>query len=258
MTGFGFLRPGSLDDALQALAEQSDSTAIVAGGTAIVPSFFHVAHRAPKRIVYVGALNELRAIDEPSSELVIGAAVTLAQLAKSPPIRAGATALAEAASRLASPQVRNRGTLGGNLAAGRWGGELAIPLLALDARVTVLRRGHSRKVDIGELYTSDGRPKLSAGEMIATIEIPRSSEPSAYLHLSRRRAIAPPIVSVAMRGNRIVVGAGNPPPLRIASEHDLDAAFAPRSDPHAPDWYRRSTAKVLIARASALVRERAR
>jgi 4-hydroxybenzoyl-CoA reductase subunit beta len=111
---YEYLRPASLDEALARLAESPDDTLVVAGGTDAVPNLKHRLHE-PRRVLALGALDELRFAREEGGDLELGPLVTLAALAAHPVVTRELPGLAQAASRVASPQIRNMGTLGGNL-----------------------------------------------------------------------------------------------------------------------------------------------
>ncbi|MBI4954518.1 MAG: FAD binding domain-containing protein [Myxococcales bacterium] len=107
-------RPRSLEAALGALAVPPGEAAVLAGGTDLLPAL-KLGLRAPRLLVSLRALGELRAVREVDGALHVGAGVTLADLAADARVRAHAPAVADAAGLVGSPQVRNMGTLGGNL-----------------------------------------------------------------------------------------------------------------------------------------------
>ena len=111
---FTWSRPKTVDEAMRVLAENPGECLIVAGGTDAVPNLKHRLHE-PKRLVHLGAVEELRGIRVTAEGLEVGALATLAELAAHPYVREHYAGVADAAANVASPQIRNMGTVGGNL-----------------------------------------------------------------------------------------------------------------------------------------------
>jgi 4-hydroxybenzoyl-CoA reductase subunit beta len=206
---FEVARPRDLETASRLLAE--GAAAIVAGGTDLLVQLKHRRH-APRRLVTLDGIDALRGIHRDGDWLVVGAAERLAAIASSPLVRAMAPALAEAAGAVAHPQIRNVGTLGGNLCLDvrcRWvnrpatwrealGGCLksegdrchvvekgrrcvaalsadTIPALtALGAEARVFGQGAVRHRPVADLRTGDGvRPvDLAPGEIVTEVRVP--------------------------------------------------------------------------------------
>jgi 4-hydroxybenzoyl-CoA reductase subunit beta len=112
---FEYHRPGSLDEAVELLAEHGSEAMPIAGGTDLVPNMKHRLF-TPAHLVALGGLAEMKGCrEEGEGGLELGAGETLSSVAASPLVRARIAALADAAGHVAGPQLRNRGTLGGNL-----------------------------------------------------------------------------------------------------------------------------------------------
>jgi 4-hydroxybenzoyl-CoA reductase subunit beta len=111
---FEFLRPSTLEEALAHLGRHAAESLIVAGGTDAVPNLKHRLHE-PRFIVHLGALRELHFLRHEREGLRLGPMVTLGELAREERVRRDFPALARAAGLVAGPQLRNMGTLGGNL-----------------------------------------------------------------------------------------------------------------------------------------------
>ncbi len=111
---FAFLKPATLEEALAHLAEHAAESLVVAGGTDAVPNLKHRLHE-PRYLVHIGRLRELHFIRHEADGLHLGPLVTLSELAGEPRLRSEFRALAKAAGLVAGPQLRNMGTLGGNL-----------------------------------------------------------------------------------------------------------------------------------------------
>jgi len=111
---FEWVRPQSVDAVLRELRERPGECLIVAGGTDAVPNLKHRLHE-PSRVVSLEGVRELREVKEDAAGLTLGARVTLTELTRLPQLLRDFPAVARAASLVASPQIRNMGTLGGNL-----------------------------------------------------------------------------------------------------------------------------------------------
>src|SRR5688572_16566940 len=111
---YEFHRPRSLDAALELVAAHPDDAMLIAGGTDVMPNMKHRLF-TPNHVIGIKGLPELRGIHTTHDELVIGASETLSDVAHNPLVRKHAAALAQAAGSVAGPQLRNMGTIGGNL-----------------------------------------------------------------------------------------------------------------------------------------------
>ncbi|MBI5167910.1 MAG: FAD binding domain-containing protein [Candidatus Eisenbacteria bacterium] len=114
LPAFAWSRPQSVEDALAVLAAHPGECLIVAGGTDAVPNLKHRLHE-PRRLVHLGGIGELRGIRAGDAGLEVGALVTLTELASHPHVREHFPGVVTAAAHVASPQIRNMGTVGGNL-----------------------------------------------------------------------------------------------------------------------------------------------
>lgn len=200
-----YLVPKSVEEALKLLRKYKGQARIIAGGTDIV-----VASR--KREMAAGVLIDITRIPHiagisagKDGIIRIGAATTHAEIAASPVIRSKAMALAEGASRLGSPQIRNIGTVGGNIVNGQPGADTVIPLLALDAGITVAGPRGERNIPLSSLYQGIGETKVDpTKELVTQVSFPalKKGEASAALRLAKRKSLVLPILTVA-----VVVGA---------------------------------------------------
>lgn len=138
---FEWLRPTSVDEALAALAEGPERALLVAGGTDAVPNLKHRLHE-PERIVHLGAIRELRFVRAEAERLSIGALTTLDELSRHADVRRLHSALAKAAGLVAGPQLRNMGTIGGNL--------------CLDTRCTYYNQTYFWREALGFCLKKDG------------------------------------------------------------------------------------------------------
>lgn len=111
---FTFHRPESVDDAVGLLAAHPGEALPVAGGTDLIPNMKHRLFE-PSHVVSLTGIDELRSIEVGGNEVVLGATVTLSEVARNDELAGVVPALTEAAGLVAGPQIRNRGTVGGNL-----------------------------------------------------------------------------------------------------------------------------------------------
>jgi 4-hydroxybenzoyl-CoA reductase subunit beta len=138
---FEYHRPGTVEEAVRLLDELGESALPVSGGTDVVPNMKHGLHQ-PGHLVSLRHMEELRGVAVRDGELVIGAGETLAALAAHPLIAEHAPALAAAAGQVAGPQLRNMGTLGGNL--------------CLDTRCTYYNQSYFWRRSLGFCLKKDG------------------------------------------------------------------------------------------------------
>jgi len=173
----------------------------------------------------------------------IGALVTHTQVVQSPLLREKALALSEGASQLGSPQIRNLGTVAGNIVSGQPGADTTIPLLALDAKVKMMRKQGEQIVPLTEFFLDTGKTAVdSTREMVIEVFFSplAEDESSVSLRLARRKALALPILNVSVvvsadlkqkkfNHAKIVLGPVAPTPFR-AKEAERILASASISD----------------------------
>ena len=215
------LRPATLD-ALFALLEASEPPPLLlAGGTdlivkakeRLVPEAAWVDLTALRR-----AHPELSEIREAAGEVRIGALATFAAMERSDLLARAAPALFEAARVIGSPQIRSRGTLGGNLGNASPAGDAIPALYTLQARVVIGSSAGRREVPVERLFTGPGRTDLGPCEAILSVRFARrEGARGAFLRLGQRAAQAISKVSVALTA---VVDGGKPPAL-----HDVRVAL---------------------------------
>lgn len=195
-----YVRPRNIPEALKILEEYQGQARLLAGGTDLI---LQIRNREiePKVLVDLTRIPGLGNIGLEDGVIHIGALVTHAQLAQSSLLREKAQALAEGASQLGSPQIRNLGTIAGNIVSGQPGADTTIPLLALNATATVASRQGERKVPLTEFFLDTGRTVVdSTREMVTGIFFPPllGGESSISLRLARRKALALPILTVSV------------------------------------------------------------
>jgi CO/xanthine dehydrogenase FAD-binding subunit len=219
---FDLLRPHSLPEALAVLAEKAADVLPLAGGTNVIVDLRSGQHH-PKALMNLGQLAELRGIRQDNGHIVIGGCTTIAELLADPLIAQGSPALREAAAVFANPLVRNRATVGGNLADASPAADTAPPLLTLEAEVQLVSQGASRWVRLEDFLLGVRKTLRQPHELLAAIRWPRPSSQAAgaFYKVGLRRADAISVLSAAIMVERD--GAGRCAQVRIAL-----GAVAPR------------------------------
>ena len=142
---FDYVRPGSLADAVSALAGGGDDAKVIAGGQSLLP-LLRLRLSYPELLVDLGGLDELRGVIDVGDALLIGARTTLYQLVHDPIVAEHSGLLAQAAGTVADPAVRHRATLGGALVHADAAGDLPAVALALDATLIAQGPGSEREI----------------------------------------------------------------------------------------------------------------
>ncbi len=196
-----YFTPRNVTEALDILDEFKGTARIIAGGTDLVPAS-RKGRMNIKAVVDISNIIELNFIHQEGNIIKIGSLVTHAQVANSSLIKEKGTALAEGASRVGSPQVRNIGTVVGNIVNAQPGGDTIIPLLALDGSVTVKSKETEKVIALSELFTGVGKTTIdSTREIVTTISFPAQGkgEASAAMRLAKRKSLVLPILTVAVK-----------------------------------------------------------
>lgn len=196
-----YLVPTSLDQALDMLASHGGKARVIAGGTDVLPDLRGRKLEAPV-LVDISRLPDMDGINSDSEDIVIGGGVTHAQAAASTLIREKAGLLATGCGWVGSPQIRNVATLAGNLISGQPAADASVPLLALDAEVTIASPGGTRQVHLSEFFVDVGQTALdSSREILTSIRFKAlgDNQGSAYLRLGKRKALTLPILVCAVK-----------------------------------------------------------
>jgi CO/xanthine dehydrogenase FAD-binding subunit len=211
-----FLQPRSLPDALAIKAERPDAVPIAGGTDVMVELYFD--RRRPEAILDLTRVPELAAWDRSDGRVRVGAGVTytraIAELAGDLP------GLAIAARTVGSPQIRNRGTIGGNLGSASPAGDCHPPLLAVGAEVEVASADGTRRVPIDEFFTGPKQSALEPDELICAVHLPAATGPQQFAKIGTRNAMVIAVCSFGLAldpaGGRVGTGIGSagPTPLR--------------------------------------------
>jgi carbon-monoxide dehydrogenase medium subunit len=184
---FDYHRPASVSDAVRLLAELGEEARPLAGGHSLIP-MMKLRMATPEHLVDLGAISALRGICRDGDNIVIGAMTTQHDLLNSADIASSLPILSEAAQLIADPQVRYRGTLGGNVANGDPGNDMPGLMMALGARYRLEGPDGARDVDAVDFYQGAYFTALEPGELLTeiTIPVPPSGHGYAYEKLKRK------------------------------------------------------------------------
>jgi carbon-monoxide dehydrogenase medium subunit len=274
---FDYLRPATLDEAVQALADAGDDAKVIAGGQSLL-ALLRLRLANPELLVDVGGLDELRGVRDEGDSLLIGARTTHYQLVHDPLIAEHCGLIGEAAETVADPAVRHRGTIGGSLAHGDAAGDLPAVALALDATLVARGPGGDREIPAADFFVDYLTTALEPAEVLTGIRVPKLGGWGYHYEKFHRTAQAWAIVGVAalvQRSNGQVANArigltnmGSVPVRATAAEtaamgaeasrdalraaaSRADEGTEPPSDLHGAPDYRRHLARVLTGRALA-------
>ena len=222
-------RPETLEAALALL--MTENTRPFAGGTDLLVERRRTPFDADETWVALGDLSALKGIELKNGFWHIGPLVTHAELAKHEELRRAASFLPEAASLVGSPQIREQGTIGGNIANAASCADTVPPLIALNAELAYQSVKRKRRVALSDFFLAPYKTILQHDELITDIYFP-SPPPTArtsFLKLGRRQALAISRVSVAVlvSGNdvlddvRISVGSALPRYGRLSEAEDI-------------------------------------
>ena len=210
-----FLAPADWDEALRHKAARPDAVPICGGTDVMVELNFGL--RQPAALLDLGRVQALRDWDVAGDAVRIGAGVTFARLLAELADRL--PALAQAARTVGSPQIRNRATLGGNLATGSPAGDAHPVLLATRAVVEVESVRGTRSIPAGDFFTGVKRTALEPDELIRAVTVPEAAGPQQFAKIGTRTAMVIAVCSFAValdRGRRSVgtgIGSAGPTPL---------------------------------------------
>lgn len=281
MRDFIWVQPDSLEEACAQLAGVGEDGRAIAGGTALMLAM-RQRMLAPSHVVSLGRLTALREIRvEADGSLTIGALARHADVARAAAVREGWPVLASMAERVANPQVRNQGTIGGNLCYADPATDPPGCLLALGARVHVRSARGERVLPMDDFLLDYYTTALEPGEILTAIRVPAlaSGSVARYARFLRTAAEHRPLVNVSVvarreggvcRDPRLVIGASTAVATRAAHAEamldgrELTRALAAQAADAAADGlddllsdargdaeYRREMVRVVVRRALA-------
>jgi aerobic carbon-monoxide dehydrogenase medium subunit len=267
---FKYLAADSAASALALKAEHGEEARFLAGGQSLIPAMnFRLAQ--PEVLIDINPAHELSYMKEETGSLRIGALTRNRALERDPIVAKHQPLVREAIAHVAHPQIRNRGTLAGNLAHADPASEMPAVMLALGARMKARSARGERWIAARDFFTGIFSTALAADELLAEIELPALPPRTgcAFLEVARRRG------DYAMMGVAAVVTldddgvcekvrlaycSAGPTPMLVESdslEVDIQKAIDPLGSVQASKAFQRHLAGVLTRRAVALASERA-
>jgi CO/xanthine dehydrogenase FAD-binding subunit len=254
------LTPGSLDEALANKAEHPNAVPIQGGTDVMVDLNFDRAR--PDVLLNLNEVAELGGWAREDGRLRLGASLTFTQ-ARQSPLADLLPALAEAARTVGSPQIQNRGTIGGNLGTASPAGDAVPPLLVERAEVEVASVRGVRRLPVSDFLTGPKRNALADDELITAVIVEPSGAPQTFMKIGPRNAMVISVASLALVADRdtgelrAAYGSAGPvPALVVAPLGEADSfpervagAAAPIDDVRGTTAYRRHALRVLTARA---------
>jgi CO/xanthine dehydrogenase FAD-binding subunit len=251
------LTPRSLDEALQARADRPGAVPIQ-GGTDVMVALNFDRDR-PDALLNLNEVGELRGWSHEDGMLRLGAGLTYAEIEHGP-LRDVLPALAEASRTVGSPQIRNRGTIGGNLGTASPAGDALPPLVVEDAEVECASVRGTRRIPLTDFVTGVKRNALEPDELITAVVLRASGAPQTFMKIGPRNAMVIAVVSLAVSAGdelRASFGSAAPRPVLVTAPRDEAASFAeqvaaaaaPIDDVRGTERYRRHALRVLTERA---------
>lgn len=218
---FTFVKPASMAEALEFLAQHGSETAVFSGGTDLFV-VMRAGLVAPKYVLDLKGIAELRQLtQQPDGALSIGACVTINEVVDSAAVRADYPILHVAGSDLASYQLRNRATVIGNIVTASPCGDMSSPLMCLGGEVLLASKGGNRRMPLREFITGVKKTLIRPDEIVTAIVVPPTFKGArgAYEKLKRIKGHDLGIVNVAVVRHgkvlRVAVGSAAPTPVLL-------------------------------------------
>ena len=262
-----YARPSSVDDAVRLLAANEGARALAGGQTLV--NVMKARAASPDVLVDLGRLEELRAITVSGDTLRLGAMATYSQIMASSEVDVSRPILAEVAAQIADVQVRNQGTIGGNVCSNDPTNHLPPLLVALGASMTIRGADGERTVPAEEFFLGVYMTAVGEGELLLSVSVPAAAKAAdgfASVTIGRDgTCIASAAASLADGSPRVALGCVDAVPVLVtpgaadeASVRDAvgAAGIDPPSDVHASADYRRHLATVCAVRAVQQASER--
>ena len=251
------LTPTSLDEALRLKSEHPEARPIQGGTDVMVELNFDRAR--PETMLNLNEVAELRGWARSNGGLRLGSGLTYAEIEHGE-LREILPALAEASRTVGSPQIRNRGTIGGNLGTSSPAGDALPPLLIEGAEVECTSVRGTRRIPLAEFVTGVKRNALAEDELITAVHLTPSNASQTFMKIGPRNAMVIAVVSLAVSAGdelRASFGSASPRPVLVTAPRDeaesfperVAAAASPIDDVRGTQAYRVHALQVLTRRA---------
>lgn len=193
-------RAMTIDEAASLLKEYGQEAQILAGGTDLLVQI-REKHNRGSILIDITDVKALQSLEINDDEIKIGSMVRFTDIVESKEVKELFPGLWDACKSVGSPQIRNLGTIGGNLANGSPAADSAPPLIALDANVTAVSTRGERIIPLTEFYLGKGKTALELDELLVSISIPKPKEPLVFVEFEKlglRNALAISRISTAV------------------------------------------------------------
>ncbi len=282
---FAYHRPTSVKEAIGLLAQFGDDGRALAGGHSLIP-MMKLRLATPANLIDLAGIAELKGVRTDGNDVVIGAMTTQHELLGSDVLGAKLPILGETSAQVADPQVRYVGTLGGNVANGDPGNDMPAVMMCLNATYHVMGKNGERRIAARQFYQGAYFTSLEPGDVLTAVRIPVPPAGHGYAYEKLKRKIgdyatAAAAVVLTMSGGKVgtcSIGLTNVAETPLWAEEAgkvligsaLDAATvkkavaaaeaitAPATDARGPAQYRTKMAGVMLTRALARAKSRAR
>ena len=273
---FSYHRPATLAEAVNLLSTLGDEARPLAGGHSLVP-MMKLRLATPEHLVDLHGVAGLKGIRRDGNTIVIGAMTTQHDLLTSEDIGKSLPILHETAALIADPQVRYRGTIGGNVANGDPGNDMPALMMTLGASYRLEGKSGARELPAGEFYQGAYFTALEPGEILTAISIPVPPAGHGYAYEKLKRkvgdyATAAAAVVLTMAGGKVascrigltnlsetpllaedaakaVIGSSLDPATLKQAAAAAEAIMSPAADARGPVEYRRHVGGIMVARA---------
>ena len=273
---FSYHRPATVADAVKLLATLGDDARALAGGHSLVP-MMKLRLATPEHLVDLHGIDGLKGIRRDGNTIVIGAMTTQHELLASGEIGTSLPILHETALLIADPQVRYRGTIGGNVANGDPGNDMPALMMTLGASYRIEGAGGTRDIAASEFYQGAYFTALEPGELLTSVSVPVPPAGHGYAYEKLKRkvgdyATAAAAVVLTMAGGKVAtcaIGLTNLSETPLLAEDaaklvigtSLDAAtlqkaaaaataiMSPAADARGPVEYRKHVGGIMVTRA---------
>jgi aerobic carbon-monoxide dehydrogenase medium subunit len=282
---FAYHRPTSIKEAVGLLAQFGDDGRALAGGHSLIP-MMKLRLASPAHLIDLAGISELKGVRSDGNDVVIGAMTTQHELIGAEPLGAKIPLLRETAEQVADPQVRYVGTLGGNVANGDPGNDMPAVMICLNATYHVAGKNGERRIAARQFYQGAYFTALEPGDVLTAVRIPVPPVGHGYAYEKLKRKIgdyatAAAAVVLTMSGGKvgscsigltnvaetplwaeeaakILIGSALDPATVKRAVAAAEAITAPASDARGPAQYRTKMAGVMLTRALASAKARAR
>ena len=226
-----YFRPQTKEGLIEILEDYEKDFTIIAGGTDLLVANYDKLHEIDDwlDLNWIDDFKEIKIYDD---KVEIGSMVTHERLYKLDKIKELFPVLQKAASDVGSPQIRSRGTIGGNIVTSSPAGDLLPPLMVYDAKMKIISKEGERTVDINDFFTGPKKNVLNKGEILEKIILPlkKDKQKGVWIKVGKRKALVISSISLALnlvfedettiKDSKLCIGSAAPVPLRITKAEE--------------------------------------